>query len=216
MYHARIREVARIARLPVQAYEDHFSVTPDVISELRECSYIERWRRSREKGWFHIELEDHSLFLFDEAGERASFSYLECPLDVPSFEEYLASLGVEHTKRNRREFAEDYQSVVETAGAREYVTPIRFDLDPVAYRAGVHPLAHLHVGLGNNVRIGLRKRMTRLSFLLFVMRQMYPACWERLINHQWVGRLPHAIRDECIEVPVAMWNTVDQLELHLF
>jgi hypothetical protein len=55
-------------------------------------------------------------------------------------------------------------------------------LDNSSYKSGIHPAAHIHIGLDNDIRIGLEREFTPLAFLLFVIRHMYPRNWENLLN----------------------------------
>lgn len=215
MYQQIVRQIARAAHFPISRYgHDHFVLTADIVSELRAMSYINQWSASRQNEWFHIEMEDLSIFSFTE-GATSSYSYLQCPLDVPSYRSYLNQQGLEYSTQNRREQLENYQMLLETAGVKPHLTPIRYDLDPHGYRTGVHPLAHIHIGMDNSVRIGLRKKMTPLAFVLFVMRQAYPESWARLLQHREVENVEKKIRTECDDVDDDRWREHDRLELHL-
>lgn len=216
MYRQIIQQVARAAHFPVARFgHDHFVLDWSMISELREVSYLDRWSMSRAREWFHVEMEDLSIFSFHESGVTRSYSYIECPLDVQSYRIYLEGQGLEYTTANRRENLEGYAMVLETAGLKKHITPIRYDLDPVGYRTGVHPLAHIHIGLENNIRIGLKKQMTPLAFVLFVMRQVYPECWSRLLEQKQGMNIERKIRLDCDAVAAEMWLEHDELELHL-
>lgn len=215
MYQQIIQQFARAARFPIARYgHGHFVLETAMVSELRELSYLEQWKTSRSKEWFHIEMEDLSLFLFTEGAKR-SYSYLQCPLDVPSYRLFLEQRGLEYSTQNRRENLDDYSMLLDTADLRRHMTPMRYDLDPNGYKNGVHPLAHMHIGLGNNVRISLRKKMTPLAFVLFVMRQAYPGSWERLLQQKEVGNVQQKIRLDCSDVENYWWQEHDMLEHHL-
>lgn len=216
MYRTQIQLLARAAHWPVERYGDeHFSITPAIIRELRELSYFEQWRKARANSWFHVELEDHSLVLFSESTNAASFSYLQCPLSVPSFREFLNTLNLQYSTQNRRELRDEYELVLDTADLRAHLTPIRFDYDEVGYYSGAHPASHIHIGLENQVRLGVNRRLTPISFVLFVMRQMYPDCWKRLLQHHESRRLPKEIRRDCPAVPAHYWQQNDAIELYL-
>lgn len=215
MYQQIIQQFARAAHFPIARYgHDHFALATEMVRELRELSYLDQWKTCRSNEWFHIEMEDLSLLLFTE-GATSSYSYLQCPLDVPSYRQFLEQRGLAFSTQNRRENLDDYSMLLETAGLRQHLTPMRYDLDPNGYRSGVHPLAHIHIGLSNNVRIGIRKKMTPLAFVLFVMRQAYPESWARLLQQKEVGNVPKKIRLECNDVENDWWQQHDHLELHL-
>lgn len=193
----------------------HFSLTPAIIQRLRELPYLERWKESIANQWYHVLLEDHSFLTFSSTANSASYAYLQCPLDAPTFREFTLDLGQPYNAATRNALADDYQMVLDTASRRANVTPIRYDYDENGYRRGVHPVSHIHFGLDNNVRLGFSKRLTPASFALFVMRQMYPECWERILNHQEAARLPKAVRLDCIALNEPNWHEQDQVELHL-
>ncbi len=79
---------------------------------------------------------------------------------------------------------------------RKNFTPIRYDLDNNSYKTGVHPAAHIHIGLDNHIRIGLERELTPLAFLLFVIRQMYPRNWENLLESSISKTLPKKLHVE--------------------
>jgi hypothetical protein len=216
MFRTQFQVLARAANLPVDNYgQDHFTVTPAIVRELRELTYFDQWKTARKNAWFHLELEDHSLILFSETTNSASFSYLQCPLAVPSFKEFLVALEIPNTPRKRREYRDEYEMVLDTADLRPHITPIRFDYDENGYLCGAHPVSHIHIGLDNNIRLGTNRKLTPISFLLFVMRQMYPDCWKKLLEHQESGRLPRAVRNDCPIIDENYWQHEDAMELHL-
>lgn len=213
MYRQLLQNIFREAHFPVESFgPSHFIPSPEIIQSLRGLPYIDRWKLARSNEWYHVRLEDQSLFLFDEGGR--SYTYLQCPLDAPSFREYLAQLDLELNSANRREHAEAYEMVLSTAAPRSHVIPIRFDADRVGYRRGVHPYAHVHIGLENSVRIGVSRSLDATSFVLFVMRQLYPECWHRLLIRQdtALGRL---VRFQGSALTEDLWHPLDKVELHL-
>lgn len=216
MYRQIVQQFARAAHFPILRYSlDHFALDGRMIAELKDLDYLNQWRTIRSREWFHIEMEDLSFFTFWEGGGKCSYSYVACPLDIPSYRDYLSGIGLEFTVQNRRERQDDYEMLLETADLRKHITPIRYDLDPLGYRPGVHPLAHMHVGLQNNVRLGISKKLTPLAFVFFVMRQSYPDSWERLLKHAEAVNADRKIRAECPDVDAAMWLPHDRVEYHL-
>lgn len=217
MYKRRLQQFHRASGFPVLEYgPDHFVVTPHVIGALRELEYLDQWRRAIEERWFHVRLEDHSLFLFNDVPGAPTFSFLHAPIVVETMREFLAARGLDYNQRNREEHSEVYQLALETAVLRKHVCPIRFDFDPVGYRAGVHPLAHVHIGLDNQVRLSARRQFSVESFTLFVMRHMYPSSWEKLLGGMDNPRLERIVRASLKAVPAHCWTARDQVELHLF
>lgn len=216
MFRRRLLQLHRQASFPVLEYgPDHFVITPRIIGQLRELPYREQWKLALAEGWFHVRMEDHSLFIFNDSVDTASFSFLEAPLLMETWRDFLSARGVQYSKRAREEHAEEYQLVWETARLKEHITPIRYDLDQVGYRCGAHPVAHIHVGLANQIRIGLRRRMSLESFSLFVMRQMYPESWLRLVEQAGEPQVKRLVRGSLPLIDVPFWASKDEIELHL-
>ncbi len=216
MFQKKLQVFARAARWPVADYgTTHFSLTPAIVKQLREMTYLDRWKESIAKKWYHVLLEDHSLLTFSSTSNSASYAYLQCPLDVPSFREFSLNLGLPFDSVNRAALENEYQMVMDTASRKENVTPIRYDYDENGYQRGVHPVSHVHIGLDNDIRLAFARRLTPESFALFVMRQMYPDCWARILERQEAARLPNVVRFDCLSLVEPNWHEQDQLELHL-
>lgn len=216
MYRQRLQPIFRLAHFPVADYgDDHFVVTPTIIGQLRTRPYFDQWRTALDEGWYHVRLEDHSLLVFDDTNGRPSYSYVQCPLDLESMREYLNRTGYEFNARNAREAQEDYENLRETAQLRRHLAPIRYDIDPTGYLSGSHPLGHIHIGLDNNIRIGVRRLMSPMAFSLFVMRQMYPVSWRRLLDYSENCRLPHLCRHGLPLIAGEHWGEMDEIEAYL-
>lgn len=216
MYKVQLQKYFREASFPVDKYaEDRFVLTKEIVSELRPLPYLDQWRVSISEKWFHVKMQDHSLFVFSTLDGRPSYSYLHCPLDVQTMAEFLTSIGESNSAVNFKKYAEDYEREIETAPLRARVTPIRYDYDPAAFRSGVHPLAHLHIGLDNQIRIALRREMTPVSFCFFVMRQMYPVHWEKLLEKHKEHKLEEKVRKRLSQVSPQYWHEKCEAEIYL-
>lgn len=213
MFSELLRPYFRYSRLRAETTEN-FRITPEIVRVLRNLPYLEQWKQARANNWFHVALEDHSLFLF-KIGEGASYHFYDRPLDAVPLSEYIEGNGGTYSVRTVEQFKEEYGEYLLTARAREHVTPIRYDLDFGAYRTGVHPAAHIHVGLDNHIRIGLHRELTPLSFFLFVLRQMYPRNWEFLMGSNLGQNLDRRIRTDLREIEVAYLKDQDRVELAL-
>lgn len=211
-----LQQIFRAAHFPVEAYAPpHWSITPEIIGELRVLPYVDQWRRALENKWFHIKLEDQSIFVFDQTTGEPSYNFIHSPIAADTFRAFLLTKKLDYTTRNRATYAEEYTLLIETAPLRENVTPIRYDVDSLAYKPGSHPMAHLHIGLDNPIRIALRRQMSPTAFSLFVMRQMYPESWVRLLTHSDQFKLRRILRDNLKLVQAAYWQPQDEFELNL-
>jgi hypothetical protein len=216
VYREILQNVFRLAHFPLDKYgPPHWKVTPEIIGELRVLPYLEQWKRALQEGWYHVKLEDHSLFIFSDVDNAPSYSFLHSPVETESFRIYLSRQGLEYSSKNRSDHLDEYEMLFETASLRSHVTPIRLDVDRPSYRAGVHPMTHIHIGLDNSVRLAVQRELSPLSFVLFVMRQMYPVCWSRLLERSDKHWMRRVIRTSLPLVAEAYWSEDDQLELHL-
>ncbi|PZQ68379.1 MAG: hypothetical protein DI563_20500 [Variovorax paradoxus] len=193
---------------------EHFRLTNEIVFELRQLNYVEQWRRSFIKRWFHVRLADQSLFVFDERENKQSYGYYACPLEIVSFQSFLLDQGLEHTQRNRAEYQEQYDLVIQTANLKESFTPIRYDRDDGSYRSCVHPSAHVHIGLNNEIRVATRRSMSPIAFILFIIRQHYPKNWERLLEHADELKLSHRIRADLELIGAENWMDADEHQLY--
>ena len=217
MYRERLRQLFRSAQFPVQtdAELSHFVPNSHAIGQLRELSYFEQWKLATANKWYHVRMEDHSLFIFNDAVGSPSYSFLHAPIRADTMREFLKGKKLDITAANVRDNIEEYDLVLETAPLRSHVLPIRFDYDVSGYRPGVHPVAHLHIGLDNNLRIALSRRMSAQSFVLFVMRHLYPESWERLLAQRASFNLAGLLRTSLPPIPPHHWSDIDCLELSL-
>src|SRR5262249_40204231 len=100
-----------------------------------------------------------------------------------------------------------------TTDSKNVVTPIRYDCKASDYKEGRHPASHIHFGFGNEIRVGTRRVMNPISFLLMIVRQCYPDRWEALRRLQYASSWCRNVRENLDEIDVAYWNDADQLEL---
>lgn len=212
-----LRPYLRYAGLQVASFaDDQFEITTQMVFVLRQLDYIGQWRASLQNGWYHVLLADHSMLAFTQLGPNLSLSYLPCPIEVPTFDAFLANMGVRPTLRNKAEYADAYQLAFDTAPIRDAFTPIRYDLDRGAYRRCVHPSAHLHIGLDNEIRLATRRELTPVAFTLFVIRQAYPENWSRLMGFHENLKLQRRVRDDLLPVTENHWNDEDEFQTYLF
>jgi hypothetical protein len=186
-----------------------------MVQELRTLEYFDQWRLIRTNGWFSVMLEDLSIFVFSDLDGKPSYSFLPCPLQIDSITDFLRSLDLEPTKRNKAEYSEEYEDAIITAELKRYITPIRYDIDLKAYKCNIHPSAHLHFGLDNSIRLATRKILDPTAFVLFVLRQHYPLNFERLLVYSDQLKLSHRIRSGLPLVEADYWKPQDELQSYL-
>lgn len=212
MYYNTFRPYLRYAGIDADM-PDNFQITPEVVRTLRQSAYLDQWRISHENSWFHLVMHDLSFFVFDAA--RMSYSFVDRPIDVVSPRQYLRQNNKEVTRKNLNDIEEEYDLYLSSAVMRPHVTPIRFDLDTKGYREGVHPAAHIHIGLENQVRLHVNKELTPVAFFLFVIRQMYPVYWERLCASNLSNKLKHVASAGLQLIEGKYCKALDEIELRL-
>ena len=77
----------------------------------------------------------------------------------------------------REIYKEEYERHLATLELNKAAVYIRYDEDPTLYRPMVHPYIHLHIGMNNNIRIPSSVEMTPLTFILFILQQVYYDVW---------------------------------------
>lgn len=192
-----------------------FEVTTSHIKVISDLSYYEQWSYLFSNNFYNIKFPDNSIFTF-QYGQSPSYRYIECPLDVPSYEDFLRDMGMTNAKDKFSEAnRSDYSLTLLTANMKSHINPIRYDLDRKSYREGIHPAAHLHIGLDNEIRIGLEREMTAVAFLLFVLRQRYPLNWEKLIHSSFGVNLERLIRQSLPFLGSVYRARLDRREVYL-
>jgi hypothetical protein len=178
---------------------------------------------------FDFRLIDQSLLLFLKNGRTLddgglSFSYYECPVQVVPYKEFVGTqIGLtpfdEDFEEAVAQFGDDlradYEQYVATTDSKNVVTPIRYDCKASDYKEGRHPASHVHFGFGNEIRVGTRRVMNPISFILMIVRQCYPDRWELLRRSQYASGWCRNVRESIDEVDNAYWNVGDQLEVAL-
>lgn len=186
---------------------------------VRSLSYIDEFNLYSKERLFDIRLVDHAIFQFKTyADGKTSYCYYQTPLELPTYKEYVAD-QIEDEPIDIEEvgdlFLEDYEQVIATARLRNGVTPIRYDYNSDLYEPGVHPAAHLHIGSGNEIRLYTRRLMLPLSFVLFVLRQMYPESWRCFLSLEGAPTLGRCVRDDLEQVDAKFSGSLDMLQLIL-
>jgi hypothetical protein len=191
----------------------------DLPSIVRSKTYVEEYAYYVNNGLYDIRLVDSALFQFKHlSDDDVSYCYYEPPFEAPTYEEFVAeTLGAAFAAENTvgDSFREEYEQAVDTAPLRKSVTPIRYDYSPALYEPGVHPAAHLHIGVDNELRIYARRLMHPMSFVLFVMRHIYPDSWRRFIQRADAPIICRAVRDDLALVADAFATDLDRLHVIL-
>lgn len=186
---------------------------------FKSLPYIEIYKVSLAEGYYHLQLKDRSLVQFRVESYnplRASYAFYECPFTTLSREEFidmafgqLSQADVEYIFQNPGDIDRYYEEYLETITDREQkklVTPIRYDYSREEYEPGKHPISHFHIGHNTEIRIGVKKIITPIAFMLFIIRQSYPKIWRKFHSFNDVGKWEQYIRESLSDVEEVYWN----------
>lgn len=191
---------------------------------FKDKSYLDVYKICLSSYYYHFELSDGSLLQFRHEGIaplKLSYVYYESPYNILTFEDYIADAGwaTVDDELVRKELVSMYEediSSIANNSLKKHALEIRYDYGEATYTEGVHPVSHLHIGFKSNIRIGLKKILTPLSFVLFVVRQCYPDYWLNIHNLHEASRLSRNVRDNLRDIDFAkFWKTKDNRELIL-
>lgn len=59
-----------------------------------------------------------------------------------------------------------------------YVCPVRYDYSVLEYKEHIHPVAHLHIGFNNDIRIPVSKILKPCQFVDFIIKYFYKNAWD--------------------------------------
>lgn len=188
-------------------------------ANFRGLTYLESWEKCLVNNLYNFQLTDHSLIQFrvDSFNPlKVGYSYYECPYQSLSYTEFVESELGFNIDVVRDSFMKEYSDYLNSCNLKDSVTPVRYDYDTNNYREGVHPASHIHFGYLSNIRIGTRKVLVKpLSFLLLVIRQIYPNHWTNLLENSSASIWCRNIRMNLDDVHTDYWNPKDLLELFL-
>jgi hypothetical protein len=186
-------------------------------SRFRHMNYVETWRTCVQEQLYDFQLVDNSLIQFrvlNFSPLSASFAYYECPYQCFSYRDFLVDVGFEY-EEVRDDLRVDYEVYLTTCDLKETVTPLRYDFSPELYTPGLHPASHMHFGYASHIRVGTKKILRPMSFLLFVLRQYYPQKWQEFISTAQAMILCRNVREHLDDVENAYWQSADEWEMSL-
>ena len=131
---------------------------------------------------YDILLVDDSMITMNMEGGLVRMVYLQNPIKHIDILEYVSmyhkdDLNVCSVDELREIYKEEYERHLATLELNKAAVYIRYDEDPTLYRPMVHPYIHLHIGMNNNIRIPSSVEMTPLTFILFILQQVYYDVW---------------------------------------
>jgi hypothetical protein len=209
-----VQPICRYGKIKIStANEHHSGIKHRDIGQLRSLSYIEQWKHIRSQSLYHLLLDDQSIISFQDVAGKISYSYLPCPLEIPSKSSFLEMhFPDRNQRRDTTDMQEQYNLTIDSADFRPHITPIRYDIDWSSYRENIHPAAHLHFGIDNNIRLATKRVLSPKAFFLLVIRQAFPENWSAILHYRDNLKLERAIRTELSEVDSKYWSSNDDIQ----
>lgn len=208
---ASVNDVERLFQLAKFSPERYYFPRYQALAAtLRNLNYVEQWKSCYRTRIYDIKLFDSSLLQFQY--DTLSYSFLEAPFDIPSFEAFAEDYGVD-SHDDSVELRGEYDLYMSSLEPRP-ATPIRFDYSPSTYKEGLHPTAHIHAGFGSNIRFATERVLTPVSFALLIIRQCYPDHWHKLQGSTIVTSRLGEIRTNLPMVGSAHRRARDREELY--
>lgn len=185
---------------------------------VRSQHYRDEWTYYQSKTLFDILLTDGSLLQFKDAPEEhtdVSFCFYESPLAVEDYATFLTTTCGTTIDQVGDLGRDEYEAYLSSADLKRAVAMLRYDYSPGLYREGCHPASHIHVGHGTQVRLRTHRIMNPVSFTLFVLRQVYPLHWQKLIDGSGTAAHIKHVRESLPVVGPDFAGPKDLWELYL-
>ena len=163
------------------------------LSDFKSLKFIDAYEKVLNERFYDYELKDNSLLQYIYYTD-SNYSYC-----------YISSPFSEETELNDR-FTGSYN-------LKENFLIIRYDYQPSNYKMFCHPCAHIHFSTGNQIRIGIKKLLNPISFVLFILRQCYPEEWLDFIEKNKDEKIYNNIRDGLDDIPNEIFNNEKELVL---
>lgn len=173
---------------------------------------------------YNLILEDGSMFQFEkEANDDLRFAYIQTPYNYISFCDFLLSFNDEQEiptdlkdlQQLKILYETDYEQMLAEQGCNSRVSYFRYDVDSARYMPNIHSYAHLHVGIGNDIRIPCATILTPVAFVVFVIKQVYKDSWESCLKDDAKKEIVLHYAQDRILLDDEKWNDIERKELAL-
>lgn len=168
---------------------------------------------------YEIQLYDQSLFQFDCIGEEKRYAFIQNPQEFCSFEVFLEdnhiSCSTADFEEAKTHFYDDYCQYLSEMRLNEHALYIRYDEDLKDYMPGIHSYAHIHIGLGNSIRIPVSVSLTPTAFMLFILKHVYYDIWVNVIRKNKLDKIIKTYKSQCIHFGREYWKDDECCDLYI-
>lgn len=218
LFEAQLNEIHRLLKI-INLLEErnypHFPANPRAI--FKSLSYPQIWELIYKEQYYNFRLVDDSLLQFKLETENVlcfHYSYYDCPYEPKMSIEEFEQKHPLNEKYQIEELQLDYENYI-VPKAKETFIPIRYDYDPQLYNPCIHPASHIHIGHNNSIRVSAKKILRPLSFILLIIRQIYPEYWGGITRLRNSEELLRNIRESLDEVSPSQWTVQDEKQQYL-
>lgn len=163
------------------------------LGEFKSIKFFESYKKVLNERFYDYELKDNSLIQFiSYTDSNHSFCYISSPFS-------------EEVELNNR-FTGSYP-------LKENFLIVRYDYQPSDYDKFCHPCAHFHFNIGNQIRLGIKKKLNPISFIFFILRQCYPDKWSNYLERNNDKKIYRNIRNALEDIPKEIFNDEKELVL---
>lgn len=145
---------------------------------------------------------------------KIRYAYFPNPRSYHTYIQFLSENELLYEEAGES-FFEEYEQYISEAKLKEFVTPIRYDYDYLAYDELNHPISHLHIGREENIRIPISKVLNPQSFTLLVIKNMYYEYWKKAIVNTQFRNVCETAKNSCFELSDALFTIVEKKQLYL-
>lgn len=198
--------------------EDHYS--KELKQVARDNDYKKIFDLIMTSYSYDVILEDDSIFQIHKSGDDYRYMFMQSYRHKCTFEEFLTninsdtSLFSDEDKELLRSFYEE-DSDDSCYITRNNPLCIRYDVAEDQYKEGIHPYSHLHIGLGNEMRIPVSIVLTPEMFVMFAIKMAYPDVWKKYESENAIIEMHNTFKKQCDKIKKAYWSDKDQRDLYI-
>lgn len=215
-----VRLLDEVGLLKLNCYipDDHYSEGSKEIA--MDNDYNKTFDAIQRTYSFDILLKDDSIYQLHKSGDDYRYLFMQSYRYKISFDEYVAKYcedNVAVTDDEKDILYEIYEVGDDENCYAERKNPIyiRYDVSGSQYSEGIHPYSHLHIGIGNDIRIPLSIILSPEMFILFSIKMTYPEKWKIVCNHNAVREIMNTFKSKCEKVDNKYWSEIDMKDLFI-
>lgn len=176
--------------------------------------YLEKFNIALRNSDYDIILEDGSFFQFTATSdEDIHYSFFHKIEQTLTHEEFLNKYL---TEDNYDSIEQEYEMYLSTDKTRINSCPIRFDVAEKEYKEGLHAFAHLHIGVGTEIRIPFDKIIKPAFFVDFVIKHIYKSKWDKayLKKRKFIEKV-NSLKGESEKLTEESFSDGEKLQLYI-